>query len=40
MTIARMLIPALLGVSIYADANAEQGRLDEVFRAITTKNGQ
>jgi outer membrane receptor protein involved in Fe transport len=32
-----MLIPALLGVSIYADANAEQGRLDEILVTATRR---
>jgi len=37
MTIARMLIPALLGVSICADARAEQGRLDEILVTATRR---
>jgi hemoglobin/transferrin/lactoferrin receptor protein len=37
MTIARMLIPALLGVLICADAHAEQGRLDEILVTATRR---
>jgi hemoglobin/transferrin/lactoferrin receptor protein len=37
MTIARMLIPALLGAMICADAHAEQGRLDEILVTATRR---